>query len=269
MVFPGHSPVVSVIVVSHNEGAWLGKTVNSLAATIPVAGETLVIDDNSTDGSVDRLLPQSRVRILRPKRRLGAARARNFGAQRAGGHILVFCDAHIEPPQRWFPPFRAALARPNVGLVGPACTEMNSREVKGFGLGFVDAGLNCNWLDQLSSSPYEVPLLGGFFLGIRRELFFEIGGFDPGFGIWGMEDVELVMHLDRRLSMHAPTCVSRSPGCQSPILKRVHIRNINRMGVDGSTAAPPCCFGELRLRHVFRFTQRIRASLRASRFGRE
>src|SRR5690242_13209491 len=101
MPFQKHSLVVSLIVVSHNEGRWLRRTVNSLARTIPPGGEILVVDDSSTDGSVSRLLPQSRVKILRPKRRLGAARARNFGAQRAGGNILVFCDAHIEAPQRW------------------------------------------------------------------------------------------------------------------------------------------------------------------------
>lgn len=195
MAAPKHSPVVSVIVVSHNEGAWLKKTVNSLAGTIPQSGEILVVDDHSTDGSADRLLKQNRVRILRPQRRLGAAHARNFGARHARGRILVFCDAHIEAPERWFPPFRAALARPGVGLVGPACTEMDARDLKGFGLRIVDAGLNCNWLDQLSSSPYEVPLLGGFFLGVHRKLFLELGGFDPGFGIWGMEDIELVMRI--------------------------------------------------------------------------
>jgi GT2 family glycosyltransferase len=195
MGLSGHSPAVSMIVVSHNEGAWLRKTVDSLARTIPLGGEILVVDDKSTDGSVDRLLRQNRVRILRPERRLGASRARNFGARHARGRILVFCDAHIEAPERWFPPFRTALARPSVGLVGPAATEMNARHVKGFGLRIVDAGLNSTWLHQLSSSPYEVPLLGGFFLGIRRELFFEVGGFDPGFGLWGMEDFDLVMRI--------------------------------------------------------------------------
>ena len=55
MPFPKHSPVVSLIVVSHNEGEWLRKTVNSLARTIPLGGEILVVDDSSTDGSVDRL----------------------------------------------------------------------------------------------------------------------------------------------------------------------------------------------------------------------
>ena len=254
MAFPMHLPVVSLIVVSRNEGEWLRKTVNSLARTIPPGGEILVVDDNSTDGSVDRLLPQSRVSVLRSKRRLGAARARNFGAQRARGHILVFCDAHIEPPQRWFPPFRAALARPSVGLVGPAYAEMNSRELKGFGLGFMDAGLNCNWLDQVSSSPYAVPLLGGFFLGIRRELFFEIGGFDPGFGIWGMEDVELVMRIwgvgYRCMLLPGVEVAHLDAGLRS---RAADYQGDRRRWIQTALRFAVLHFGELRLRRVFRF----------------
>jgi GT2 family glycosyltransferase len=258
MAFPEHSLVVSVIVVSHNEGAWLRKTVNSLAGTIPQGGEILVVDDNSTDGSADRLLPQNRLSVLRPKRRLGAACARNFGARHARGRILVFCDAHIEAPQHWFPPFRSALARPGVGLVGPALTEMNSRDLKGFGLHFVDAGLNTDWLAQFSSSPYEVPLLGGFFLGIRRELFFEVGGFDPGFGIWGMEDFELVM----RIWGFGYRCMLL-PGVEVAHLEAsIRSRKAStypkyqldgRRWIQTALRFAVLHFGELRLRRVFRF----------------
>jgi GT2 family glycosyltransferase len=258
MVLPEQTPVVSVIVVSHNEGPWLRRTMNSLAATIPLHGEILLVDDKSTDGSADRLLLQNRLRVLRPKRRLGAARARNFGARHARGRILVFCDAHIEAPQRWFPPFRAALALPGVGVVGPTLTEMNSRDMKGFGLRFVDAGLNCDWLAQSSSSPYEVPLLGGFFLGIRRELFFETGGFDPGFGIWGMEDVELVM----RIWSFGYRCMLL-PGVEvahlDASLRSRRVSTYPKYQLDGSRWIQTALrlavlhFGEFRLRRVFRF----------------
>jgi GT2 family glycosyltransferase len=254
MTVPKRSPFVSLIVVSHNEGVWLRRTVNSIARTTPMSAEVLVVDDDSTDGSVDRLLPQEGVTVFRPGRRLGAARARNFGAQRAKGHILVFCDAHIEPPQDWLPPFRAALARPGVGLVGPAYTEMNSREEKGYGLGFMDAGLNCNWLDQCSSIPYEVPLLGGFFIGIRRELFFEVGGFDPGFGMWGMEDFELVMRI-------------WGLGYRCMLLPSVEVAHLDaslrsgaadyqgdeRRWIQTTLRFAVLHFGERRLRRVFRF----------------
>jgi GT2 family glycosyltransferase len=258
MTSPEHSPIVSLIVASHNEGAWLRKTVDSLAGTMPPGGEILVVDDKSTDGSVDRLLPQNRVRIFRPERRLGASRARNFGARHARARILVFCDAHIEAPQRWFPPFRAALARRGVGLVGPAATEMNARDVKGFGLRIVDAGLNCAWLKQLSSSPYEVPLLGGFFLGIRRKLFFEIGGFDPGFGIWGMEDVDLGMRiwglgyrcmLLPRIKVAHLDATLRSRGADP----YPEYQMDGRRWIETALRLAVLHLGELRLRRVFRY----------------
>ena len=52
-------------------------------------------------------------------------------------------------------------------------------------------GLNCNCSTSRVHRPTRCRCSVGFFLGIRRELFFEIGGFDPGFGLWGMEDIEL------------------------------------------------------------------------------
>lgn len=130
---------------------------------------------------------------------------------------------------------------------------MKSRDLKGFGLRIVDSGLNCNWLDQLSSSPYEVPLLGGFFLGIRRELFFEIGGFDPGFGLWGMVDIELAMRIwgsgNRCLLLPGVEVahLSREAGAypEYQLDGRLWIQTTLRLAV--------LHFGELRLRRVFRF----------------
>jgi GT2 family glycosyltransferase len=253
MEFPEHSPPVSVIVVSHNEGGWLKKTVDNLAGTIPPAGEIVVVDDCSTDGSAKQLLSRNRIRILRPNRRLGAAGARNFGARHACGRILVFCDAHIEAPHRWFPPLRAVLARPTVGAVGPAFAEMKARDMKGYGLRIIDAGLNWTWLDRLTSSPYEVPMLGGFFLGLRRDVFFEVGGFDPGFAVWGMEDMEFVMRI-------------WSFGYQCMLLPDVEVAHLSReadaypeyqlnwhRGLQNTLRVAALHFGELRLRRVFCF----------------
>jgi len=131
---------------------------------------------------------------------------------------------------------------------------MNSRELKGFGLGFKDDGLNCNWLDQLSSSPYEVPLLSAFFLGIRRELFFEIGGFDPGFGIWGMEDVELVMRiwgLGYRCMLLPGVEVAHLDARLRP--RASDYQGDRRRWIQTALRVAVLHFGELRLRRVFRF----------------
>jgi GT2 family glycosyltransferase len=184
-------------VVAHNEAKYLQLTVDNLSATLPNDGEVIVVDDGSTDGSGERLEYGEQVTLLRPNRRLGAAGARNFGGRHARGAILLFSDAHVKAPEGWFTQFEEILARPNVGAAGPAYAEMDDRESKGYGLTLTDSSLNWEWLDRQNGTgtPYTVPMLGGFFLGIRREVFWEVGGFDAGLLIYGMEDMELLLRI--------------------------------------------------------------------------
>ena len=198
---------VSVIVVSLNEGDYLRRTVDSLAASLPEDGEVIVVDDGSGDGSADFLdAGYDRVTLLRPAERLGSARARNFGAQHARGRVLTFCDAHVAVPPDWAGPLLAALENPDVGAVMPAIRVMrypddyasatnHSKEARGYGLRWRDAALSVDWLGCKGREPYPVPLLGAAFMAMRRNLFAAIGGFDSGLAVWGSEDAELSIRL--------------------------------------------------------------------------
>jgi GT2 family glycosyltransferase len=185
-----------VIIVSHNESDYLCRTVESLAQELPKDGEIIVVDDGSTDGSTQglrRLCKQ--VRVFRPTHRLGAARARNFGARRASGKIVLFADAHITALSTWAKQVIDGLKESSVGAVGPVLTSMRHPESKGYGLRFTDAGLNIEWLNLRREEPYPVPLLGSFFMGMRKDTFESVGGFDAGMETWGMEDLELSFRL--------------------------------------------------------------------------
>jgi GT2 family glycosyltransferase len=133
--------------------------------------------------------------VLQPGERMGVARARNLGAQRARGDILVFSDAHVAAPLGWPAPLAAALAQEGVGAVGPAISAMHSTQHKGYGMRWVDGALNLGWLSLHCYQPYPVPLLCGCFVALRRDVFAAIGGFDPGLAIWGCEDAELSVNL--------------------------------------------------------------------------
>jgi GT2 family glycosyltransferase len=187
---------MSVVVASHNEGGYLRRTVQSLLASVPADGELIVVDDGSTDGSADCLVRgYGGVTILRPAERLGAAGARNFGARHARGEVLVFSDAHIEAPLGWAASVLTVLGRPEVGAVGPAMSDMRHPTNKGYGFRWRDAALTVEWLAQQQTHPYPVPLLGGAFIAMRRDVFLTIGGFDSGLVVWGMEDAELSLRL--------------------------------------------------------------------------
>lgn len=189
---------VSVVIVSLNEGADLLHTVESLAAALPSGGEIVVVDDGSTDGSADFLTNKMEfVTLLSPSERLGVARARNFGAERARGEVLVFSDAHIAVPPHCFEPLLAELARHDMGAVAPGVSIMQPAPTKstGFGQKWRDATLDTSWLGGGTRQPHPVPLLGGGFVAVRHDVFAAAGGFDSGMLIWGAEDTEFCIRL--------------------------------------------------------------------------
>jgi GT2 family glycosyltransferase len=187
---------ISVVVVSRNEGHYLRNTVHSLLPGLPADGEVIVVDDHSTDGSADSLKRgYRRVTVVRPKKRLGVVKARNFGARHAQGEVIVFSDAHVEVPKVWVQPFLDSLALPKVGAVGPVISMMRQRNAKGYGFRFVDAALTCEWGQWQGPNPYPVPLLAGGFMAMQRDVFTAIGGFDEGMIMYGMEDPDIAMRL--------------------------------------------------------------------------
>lgn len=202
---PPRSPPVkakmetSVVIVSHNEGDYLPATVSRMAETTPPGTEVIVVDDHSTDGStsgLERLALD--VIVVRPDARLGVAGARNFGARRASGSMLVFSDAHVDPHEGWLPALRSALADPSVGEVAPAVRDLRRREVAaGYGFTWPGPGLSVRWLRSRPSGPAEVPFICGCFLALRRADFESVGGFDEGLVTWGSEDAELSLRVWR------------------------------------------------------------------------
>src|SRR5687768_17006528 len=104
-------PSISVVVVSRNEGEHLRRTIENLEDTLPDSGNVIVVDDGSTDGSADYLARRrGRVRLVRSEA-LGVTRARNLGARKTRGQIIVFADAHLHLLPHWWKPLADQLRR--------------------------------------------------------------------------------------------------------------------------------------------------------------
>jgi GT2 family glycosyltransferase len=188
-------PPLTAIVVCLNEGAHVERTVENLRATIPSDAEIVVVDEGSTDGSADFVArTNGRLRLTRTTR-LGVPGARNHGAAMASGEVLVFADAHIETPIKWWVPLIEALDDPRVGAAAPAIYDMNHPDAKGFGMHFVMPNLVPGFLFKRGEAPYAVPALPGCCLAMRRDVFDAVGGFDGGMIDWGMVDSELCLRL--------------------------------------------------------------------------
>ena len=86
-------PQFTVIVTCHNQAIFIEDAVNSALAQSYKAREIIVVDDASSDGSVDILKAfGNSIRLICAPKNIGANPARNLGASIAGGEYLVFLD---------------------------------------------------------------------------------------------------------------------------------------------------------------------------------
>ncbi len=188
---PGSHPLVTVVIISRNEGSELRATVTNLLDTLPPDdSELIVVDDGSTDGSTGCLDEFPQLRLLHSDG-VGVARARNFGASHANGEIIVFADAHVRAPAGWLDPIAGALVAPNVGAVAPGIYSLTEPVRRGFGLHLTGPDLHASWRTRQGLTPYPVPVLPGCFLAMRRETFACTGGFDAGMRQLGGNDNEI------------------------------------------------------------------------------
>jgi glycosyltransferase involved in cell wall biosynthesis len=87
------TPQFSVIITCHNQAGFIGDAVNSVLAQSYRALELIVVDDASSDDSLDILKAfGNSIRLVCAPKNIGANPARNLGASLAGGDYLVFLD---------------------------------------------------------------------------------------------------------------------------------------------------------------------------------
>jgi glycosyltransferase involved in cell wall biosynthesis len=173
---------VSIVVVNFNYGRYLGEAIESALAQTYEPLEVLVVDDGSTDDSV-AVAERYPVELVRQEN-AGVSHARNCGARRANGQLLVFLDADdlLEPDyvaRCWqvlsAEPATVAYAYTTMRLFG---TEEGIFESRDFSARFLVCDGNFIHASAL----------------MRREAFDQAGGFDPSWAL-GYEDYELYVRM--------------------------------------------------------------------------
>jgi len=189
-------PLVSVIIPAKNEGNNVRTTLTSLyecKTRYPL--EIIVVDDGSSDKCCDFLKTEQQampVRLITTPG-IGAAPARNLGAEQAKGEYLIFCDAHLTFEPYWIDRLLELILSRTADAVAPAIGSINEPHKVGYGQK-LDERLGVVWNPQpYRASPVAI-LPGGCFV-IPKSVFMDIGGFDRGFQVWGYEDIEISIKL--------------------------------------------------------------------------
>jgi glucosyl-dolichyl phosphate glucuronosyltransferase len=184
---------ISIIVPTVNRASLLARSLNSIAQTVAANSdvEVLIVDNGSTDetASVCGEIAQSHPRICWRYFRddmPGLLSGRHRGAKEARGEILAYLDDDVLLAPTWLQGLKEAFDDPKVVLVGgPSLAQYDVKPPP-----WLDAlwwefegGRMCASLSLIelgmASKPNDPCLVWGLNFSIRKDVFYECGGFHP------------------------------------------------------------------------------------------
>ncbi|MCK5794573.1 MAG: glycosyltransferase family 2 protein, partial [Anaerolineales bacterium] len=122
-------PLISVILPFYNAEKYLEEAVNSIIEQEYRNIEILLVDDKSTDSSLqlaeELRRKDSRIRVLRHKVNKGSGPARNAGVEKAGGEYVFFLDSDDILKQDALSILQEVASREGVAVVIGSCNQID------------------------------------------------------------------------------------------------------------------------------------------------
>ena len=212
------SSIISAIIVNYNAGPLLRDCIDSLlACSLDV--EVVVVDNASSDASLDGLQDLSQIRIIRNPINVGFAAACNIGVQSALAPFLLFLNPDCSLKSGSLEELLDAMRDDDlVGMAGGLLINSDGTEqaggrraiptpwrsfVRAFGLSrfasrrpklFFDFHLH---KQPLPEYPVEVEAVSGACMLIKREAMDDVGLWDEGYFLH-CEDLDLCMRFRQK-----------------------------------------------------------------------
>jgi len=194
----------SIVIPSWNGKDLLGKYLPTIVAACSPDDEIIVVDNASADGSaefVEGRFPQARV--LRMDRNLGFGGGANAGIRAARHRIAVLVNNDMRATPDFLPPLLAGFTDDAVFAVSSQLffsDPARRREETGLTTGRFEKGFLRvrHEVDDEIERLYPTFYAGGGSTAYDREKFLELGGFDPLYEPFYLEDTDVSYNAWRR-----------------------------------------------------------------------
>jgi len=206
-------PHISVIIVNYNAGDWLARCVTSVAAQSFTDFECFIVDNGSTDGSLDGLPKlDARFKVMGLGENTGFARGNNIAAKDARGEWIALLNPDAFARKDWLEKLlHATTLTPNVTMVGSTqYMALENNIYDGVGDFYHVSGVA--WRGKFGHStqghtPETREAFGPCAAAAlyHRKTFMRLGGFDERFFCYH-EDVDLAF----RMRLAGGICVQSS-----------------------------------------------------------
>ena len=211
---------ISIIVLNRNGAGILSEMFESAAQVEDISKiEWIIVDHQSTDGSEAACAAAGdrgfQIKVLRRCGNFSFSESNNLGARHASGSVLVFanndlifCEPFVDRILNYFGDRR-------IGALGTCLLDQIDREdwrnklpIQHLGV-FLSTDIQGGWIRPYEARltaetaihagiPVSVPAVTGAFMGMRKEDFEKVGGFDEDYS-YGLEDIDLCFNVASRL----------------------------------------------------------------------
>jgi GT2 family glycosyltransferase len=200
-------PDLSIVIVSFNARADLDRCLESLHAAPPAAShEIVVVDNGSTDGSVDAAGRWRDVRVIVLGSNAGFAKGSNAGMRATTGAALLLLNSDTIVPPNALDRLLAELeCDPSVAVVGPRLVDGSGRAELSFGrmigpfneLRQKRRARDVQQVEHLTRQRHYPDWVSGACLLVRRADAEAVDGFDERFFMY-TEDVDFCAAIRSR-----------------------------------------------------------------------
>lgn len=188
----------SIIILTLNKIDLTKSCIESIRRHTSEPYELIIVDNGSTDDTVEYLQNQKDIRAIYNKKNAGFARGCNQGAAIATGDTLLFLNNDTVVTENWLRNMLNVLnADELIGMVGPVSNSCNGRQkihVSYSELSGLDEFAHEHCQKYAGISYYTCNLVG-FCLLIKKKVWNEVGPFDERFGIGNFEDDDLCLRV--------------------------------------------------------------------------
>jgi len=222
---------VTAVIVNYNSGLWLERCIETLRGRANNLPEIVVIDNASTDASVELLPELPGVIVRRAHKNLGFGRGVNQALRKADrDYVLVINPDCLLRPDALAQLVEELDRHADVAMVSGRVFDMRGQEQRGSRRRLPDrrqilaealpfgshGGIDLTH-EPAPQAPVDVEAVSGACMLIRRSALDEVGGFDPGFYMH-FEDLDLMARLQSagwRIRLLPSVFISHAGGVSS------------------------------------------------------